>query len=208
MTSSHGPFLLFGLVEWKLLSFPGCDVVSLWQLYGNPGSFRIGAQPEPRMKEKLMMFNWSFNVMHPFLRIIGLNSVTWPKTAAREAGSFLWTWEYWWMQSKGLAHGAEVTPLPSVLRGPFIVSCREEASQWFYCRCLSFLGVNHISWHYFFFFGLFVFKESFFVFLSVLASKFCSSVCCFPQAPLPLFFPKIPLAHNHYCWKTLLISNG
>lgn len=60
----------------------------------------------------------------------------------------------------------------------------------------------------FFFFGLFVFKESFFVFLSVLASKFCSSVCCFPQAPLPLFFPKIPLAHNHYCWKTLLISNG
>lgn len=35
------------------------------------------------------------------------------------------------------------------------------------------------------FFGLFVFKESFFVFLSVLASKFCSSVCCFPQPPPP-----------------------
>lgn len=167
MTSCHGQFQLFGLVEWKLLSLPGCNAVSLLQLYSNPGSFRIGAAAWASVKEKLMMFKpLPFSAMHPFLHIIGPNSVTWPQTAAREAGSFWWTqektWECWWTQSKELVHGAEVALIPSVLWGPFIISCREETSQWFYSGCLSFLDVNHASWHFFFLVCLFLKKISLF----------------------------------------------
>lgn len=56
------------------------------------------------------------------------------------------------------------------------------------------------------FFFWFVFKETFFVFLSVLALKFCSSVCCFPQnSPPPPFLskdsvgtPSVPLENSSY----------
>lgn len=140
--------------------------------------------------------------MHPLLRIIGLNSVTWPKTAAREAGSFLWTWKCWWMQSRESAHG-EVAPLPSVLRGPFIISCREEASQWFYCRCLSFLGVNHVSWHFFFFFLVCLFLRKFLCFLICASLEILLFSLLFSPKPPPPF-----LSQDSVSTQSVLLENS